>query len=95
MNLIVETKQRVLHVRLNRPEKRNALTAEMCEGIVLAVEAAQEGSHIGCILLTGVGHVFCAGMDLDEAQSAKGVELGPIHEKLFTLGAQSLKPIVV
>src|SRR5579875_344710 len=81
MSLIVEQKRRVLHLVLNRTEKRNALNSEICTGIVRAVKAAQEDPHVGSILISAEGQVFSAGMDLDEA--------------LFTIGINALKPIVI
>jgi enoyl-CoA hydratase/carnithine racemase len=95
MSLLVETKRRVLRITLNRPEKRNALTSDMCKGIVEAVQAAENDAEIGSILISGVGQVFCAGMDLDEAASPAGLELGPVHERLFSIGFESHKPIIV
>lgn len=95
MNLLVEQKRRVLHLTLNRSEKRNALNSEMCGGIVDAVQAAQDDPEIGCILIAATGHVFSAGMDLDEAMHPAGVDLEAVHEELFTMGVNSLKPIVV
>ena len=95
MNLLVERKRRVLQITLNRPEKRNALNSEMCKGIVLAADAAQDDADIGSILIMAVGQVFCSGMDLDEAVSAPGLELGELHDRLFSIGAHAKKPIVV
>ncbi len=95
MDLVVDQKCRVLQVTLNRPEKRNALNAELCSGIVAAVRSAQERREVGAILINALGHVFCAGMDLDEAAAAQGDELAEIHEQLFSMGASSMKPIVV
>ena len=95
MNLLIERENRVLHITLNRPEKRNALTAEMCSGLVKAITSAQNSQDIGSILIDGAGQVFCAGMDLDEASAPQGARKIAIHEKLFTIGASSLKPIVM
>lgn len=95
MNLLVKREERVLRITLNRPAKRNALTSEMCSGIVHAITAAQTDSSIGSIFITSNGQVFCAGMDLDEAVQMQNPELAQLHDKLFTLGARSLKPIVV
>ncbi len=92
-DLLVHENDRVLHLMLNRPAKRNALTLQMCKDIVAAVHSAEFRSDIGCTLITANGSVFCAGMDLHE--SAPTDELSAVHEKLFTLGAQSLKPILV
>ena len=86
---------RVLRATLNREDKRNALSAEMCEAIVAAVEGASEDPSVGAVLLDAKGQVFCAGMDLDEAASAEAVQLTAIHERLFTLGKRVAVPIVV
>ena len=95
MDLLIHEKQRVLHITLNRQGKRNALTAEMCCGIVNAVHGVQEREEIGCILLSAAGSVFCAGMDLDEAADPNGPDLLKVHEQLFSIGINSRKPIVV
>ena len=80
---------------LNRPDKRNALTCEMCSSIAEAVASAQDNDGIGAVLITAAGQVFCAGMDLDEAVHARHSNLESAHEDLFTMGARSLKPIVI
>lgn len=95
MHLLTSHKQRVLHLMLNRPDKRNALDAEMCSGIINAIADAQQRADVGCILISGQGSVFCSGMDLDEAIGPDSSKLSQIHETLFTIGATSLKPIVV
>lgn len=95
MDLLVSEHCRVLHIALNRPEKRNALTSHMCSGIVQAISSAQTKSDIGSILITAAGQVFCAGMDLDEAVDQHGSDLAALHDDLFTIGATSMKPIVV
>ncbi len=95
MDLLVDHKCRVLHVTLNRPDKRNALTSKMCAGIVKAIQSAQNRHDIGAIVIGAVGQVFCAGMDLDEASEMHDDELADVHEDLFTIGANSSKPIVV
>ncbi|MGH9624475.1 MAG: enoyl-CoA hydratase/isomerase family protein, partial [Bryobacteraceae bacterium] len=74
MSLIVEREGRVLHLRLNRSEKRNALNTEMCAAIADAVQAAQDDPRTGCILLSAAGKAFSAGMDLDEAMHGADLE---------------------
>jgi enoyl-CoA hydratase/carnithine racemase len=89
----VDHRQRVCHITLDRPAKRNALTMRMCQDIVAAVSSAEERDDIGCILFTANGSAFCAGMDLGESSPVD--ELTVIHEQLFTLGARARKPIIV
>ncbi len=95
MDLAVEHKCRVLHLTLNRPEKRNALTSKMCAEIVKTIHSAQTRHDVGAILIGAAGQVFCAGMDLDEASEMHEDELADVHEDLFTIGANSSKPIVI
>src|SRR5690606_16850570 len=64
-------------IRLNRPEKANALTAEMLEALALAVEGAGSAK---ALILTGEGKVFSAGADLEAA--AKGLAVSPLWERL-------------
>jgi enoyl-CoA hydratase/carnithine racemase len=95
MSLLVDHEGRVLHLTLNRPDKRNALNAEMCSKIVEAIASAQNDQNVGSILISAAGQSFCAGMDLDEAVKSSGTKLDEVHEKLFTVGVNSLKPIVL
>lgn len=92
--LLIHEKHRVLHIALNRPEKRNALTCDMCTGIADTVASAQNRADIAVILITSTGAVFCAGMDLDEALDPHH-NLASAHEDLFTMGAHSVKPILI
>lgn len=85
---------RVLRLTLNRPEKRNALNAELCFDLVRAIEAAQDDRSVGAILLTANGPSFCAGMDLSELGTVGSAQLDEAHEQLFTLGARLVKPLV-
>jgi methylglutaconyl-CoA hydratase len=53
-------------VSLNRPDKRNALSRDLIAGLIAAFERAGNDSAARCVLLTGSGPAFCAGMDLSE-----------------------------
>ena len=64
-------------IRLNRPEKANALTGDMLEALARAVEEAGEAS---ALILTGEGKVFSAGADLEAA--AAGLATSPLWERL-------------
>ncbi len=49
---------------LNRPEKRNAISPEMIDELLRALDEA-ESSRARVVIITGAGTAFCAGMDLD------------------------------
>lgn len=65
----------LLVITLNRPDKANALTAEMLAGVV----AALEGPVPDALILTGAGKVCSAGADLEEMQA--GLGFSPLWEQ--------------
>jgi enoyl-CoA hydratase/carnithine racemase len=54
-------------LRLNRPEARNALSAELVVALHAALVAADADDDVHAIVLTGSDPAFCAGVDLKEA----------------------------
>ena len=63
--LLYEAADGVATVTLNRPEQRNALSAQLLAELVDAIEAARDDDAVRCVVLTGAGDkVFCAGADL-------------------------------
>jgi 2-(1,2-epoxy-1,2-dihydrophenyl)acetyl-CoA isomerase len=54
----------VLRIVLDRPDAKNALTADMRDGITDAVRSARSDAEVRCVLVTGAGDAFCSGMDL-------------------------------
>ena len=57
-------------IRLNRPERRNAMTPQMQDELIAAMEAAAV-SHCRVVVLEGAGEAFCSGLDLSVLQKAK------------------------
>jgi methylglutaconyl-CoA hydratase len=53
-------------ITLNRPEKRNALSRALINGLTDAFQRASEDPDAHSVILTGAGAAFCAGMDLSE-----------------------------
>lgn len=85
---------RLLRIALNRPEKRNALSAQLCRELVHALESADHDQSVGAILLAGNGKCFCAGMDLIEMSTVDPGEITMAQEQLFTIGSRLRKPLV-
>jgi len=54
----------VLTLTLNRPERLNALSWEMCDRLQRALNRTAEDRSIGAIVITGAGRAFCAGGDV-------------------------------
>lgn len=69
--VLEERSNGVLTVRLNRPEKLNALDVETCRALVHALLRAADDKSVRVILITGAGRAFCAGGDLDRIRDAR------------------------
>jgi 2-(1,2-epoxy-1,2-dihydrophenyl)acetyl-CoA isomerase len=54
----------VARIVLDRPEAKNALTAEMRDDLVATIRSCRTDPEVRALLITGVGDAFCAGMDL-------------------------------
>jgi enoyl-CoA hydratase/carnithine racemase len=92
--LQIDQHDRVLRIALNRPEKRNALSSDLCRELVDALNNANRDSSVGAIVLAGNGPVFSAGMDLQEVRHLSPQSLSNVHEQLFTVGSRLGKPLV-
>ena len=64
--LLIETTDRVRTLTLNRPQARNALSAQLRTAFYAALRAAQADDAVDVVILTGADPVFCAGLDLKE-----------------------------
>jgi 2-(1,2-epoxy-1,2-dihydrophenyl)acetyl-CoA isomerase len=56
----------VATITLNRPQARNALTAELKTELLRALRQAASSPQVRAVLITGAGQAFCAGQDLRE-----------------------------
>lgn len=62
--LSIHDHNHVRTLRLNRPEKKNALSNELAWSIVTSVEAAAHDDSVWVVAITGTGDAFCSGLDL-------------------------------
>ena len=70
-SVLQERSGAVVTLRLNRPEKLNALNLDTCRALVRALLHAADDKSVHVIVLTGVGRAFCAGGDLDQIREAR------------------------
>lgn len=64
--LLIDTEDRVRTLTLNRPQSRNALSAELRKRFYAALGEAQADDDVDVVIVTGADPVFCAGLDLKE-----------------------------
>ncbi|RHW27568.1 enoyl-CoA hydratase [Nocardioides immobilis] len=88
--VLVDRADAVATVTLNRPDRRNALTGELKEALVAALEEVADDTEVRAVVLTGAGSAFCVGQDLGEHAAA--LEADP--STAFDTVPQHYSPIV-
>ncbi len=83
-------------VRMNRPDKKNALTAAMYDAMATALTGTKTTHAIRCVVIAGVPGAFCAGNDLDEFRqaAASGEGLGDSVLRFLHALAYCERPLV-
>lgn len=93
--ILVETHQRVGLIRLNRPQALNALNQKLISELMGALEAFDNDSEIGAIVISGNERAFAAGADIKEMAEASAVEmLQRDHISLFDRIMGIKKPVI-
>ena len=64
--LLIEKKDGVATLTMNRPKAMNALSFELRSALTTAFQELAEDPEPGVVILTGAGRAFCAGLDLKE-----------------------------
>jgi len=65
----LEKKGKICVIRLNRPEKKNAMSEAMRSEIIEALEQLKNENKIKCVIFYGGDEIFTAGFDRDEVQA--------------------------
>lgn len=86
-------------ITLNRPEKRNPLSAEMIGDLGSALDWCRRNAAVRVVVLSGSGSAFCAGADLASSFAASGNEVEKHQERgglveLFSAMRRLGKPII-
>ena len=66
----------IAHLKMNAPEKLNALSEEMLSALQSQFDSLQNDHHIRAVILSGAGKAFCAGHDLKEMTAGRQAEDG-------------------
>jgi 2-(1,2-epoxy-1,2-dihydrophenyl)acetyl-CoA isomerase len=70
--LVVESFGRLRVLRLNRPERKNALNNELFPALTDAVRDAAHDDEVWALAITGNGDAFCSGLDLESSSAVGG-----------------------
>ncbi len=99
--ILVERRDAVGIIKLNRPEKRNALNAQLIDDVVTALHKFDADPEVQVIVIMSTHpKVFCAGRDLDEGSPGMATDIIKQREissgppRLF-LAIRSLKKVVI
>jgi enoyl-CoA hydratase/carnithine racemase len=78
----------IADVRLNRADKMNALDPAMFTGIAQAIEALSGRRDVRCVVLSGEGRGFCAGLDMASMATGPATDLAERRYGLANLAQQ-------
>jgi enoyl-CoA hydratase/carnithine racemase len=92
--VIVTDDGAVRTIRLNRPEKKNALTLAMYADIAAALREADQSDAIRCTIIAGVPGAFCAGNDITDFLNASSGGLDARTPDFLHTLARRQKPLV-
>jgi enoyl-CoA hydratase/carnithine racemase len=85
-NILTEQTGSILHLKLNRPEKKNALTQEMYQSLGTKINEAAADFAIRAVVISSEGDSFTAGNDINDfANNPQMDEGSPVFNFLFAL----------
>jgi 2-(1,2-epoxy-1,2-dihydrophenyl)acetyl-CoA isomerase len=97
-SIILEIKNQVGYITLNRPEKYNAFNREMAFELQARLDECAENEAVRCVVITGNGKAFCAGQDLGEVTGEHPATFDKIlvehYNPIITRIRNLLKPVV-
>lgn len=90
--VVLERRDRVLLVTINRPDARNAVDREVSYGLAEAMDQLDSDPTLSIAVLTGAGDNFCAGMDLKAF--ARGEDIAVLGRGLGFTERPPSKPVI-
>jgi enoyl-CoA hydratase len=93
--LLLERREAIVRISLNRPERLNALNSQLQNDFVQALDALAADDAVRVLILTGQGRAFCAGLDLrDFRQSLSSFQRPSASGNVFQALAAVPQPVI-
>jgi enoyl-CoA hydratase/carnithine racemase len=89
--IVSTSKNGVTHLRLNRPDKLNALSSDLLDALQRALDSIAADPNARCVAVSGSGKAFCAGHDLAEMRARPEIAY---YQDLFARCSNVMQSIV-
>ena len=100
--ILMDVARHVATLTLNRPERLNAIGADMRNQLLAALERAEADPAVRVVMITGAGRAFCSGGDVKEmnerraagATTRRDPEVTPIRDRILLKLQSTPKPVI-
>ena len=92
--ILLDIKNNIMTITLNRPEKKNALNNVMMNELNYALAYAKQESSIRVVVIAAEGNIFCAGADLTRAKSESNVPKLKSNDDISLSLRHLYKPVI-
>src|ERR1051326_5794297 len=96
-NIIIDTRERISTITINRPEKRNALNIATRNEILAALDTLKNDPEVRVVVLTGAGDkAFIAGADISEFEGRTALDQRAVMRgnRVFDAFEDFPKPVI-
>ncbi len=74
--VLYDVSDHVATITLNAPDRMNTISATMLNQLTERLKEADADPEVRCVILTGAGRAFCAGLDLRAQTQGGGLSIG-------------------
>lgn len=92
-SVLLEIKESVAILTLNRPDKLNAFNRDMALTLQEKLDQCKNDQSIRCVYITGAGKAFCTGQDLSEVPGANALAVHKILQEQYTPVIQKIRTL--
>ena len=93
--VLYDVSDHIATITLNAPERMNTIGRAMLNDLSAALLRANEDTAVRCVVLTGAGRAFCAGLDLREAKPGNTSGIANDNSTRTTLDLRNTPPTVL